>query len=120
MLPSMRTLSFAVITSASTLITLLMAVLGVARRMDSEFDRSFYKRIWYIATTASIVIIVSALLLLLVSIPIIEAETLTTWYRITYWIIVFCASSMISLLIGMIVSVYRTIFGLISIAAPDF
>lgn len=118
MLPAMRTLSFAVITSASTVITLLMAVLGFARRVDKEFERSFYIRIWFIATIATIAIIVSALLLLLVSIPIIEAETLRTWYRVTYWVIVFCASTMIASLIGMIVSLYRTIFGLISIATP--
>ena len=120
MLPSMRTLCFAVITSASTVITLLMAVLGFARRMDNEFDRAFYIRIWFIATIATASLILGAMLLLLISIPIIEAETLQTWYRVTYWVIVVCASTMMALLVGLIVSLYRTLYGLISIASPDF
>ena len=45
MQPAVGTLCFAVITSASTVITLLMAVLGFARRSDNNFDHDFYIRI---------------------------------------------------------------------------
>ncbi len=120
MLPAIQTLCFAVITSASTVITLLMAVLGFARRIDNEFDRAFYIRIWFIATIATVSLVMGAMLLLMVTIPIIEAETLQTWYRVAYWVIVVSASTMMSLLVGMIVSLYRTLFGLISIASPAF
>lgn len=120
MLPAMGTLCFAVITSASTVITLLMAVLGFANRMDNEFDHPFYVRIWFIATIATVALIMSSLLLLLITIPIIEADTLRVWYTAIYWVIVFFASSMMALLVGMIVSLYRTLFGLISLTSPGW
>jgi len=120
MLPAMSTLCFAVITSASTVIALLMTVLGFATRMDNDFDHPFYVRIWFIATIATIALIMASLLLLLITIPIIEADTLNLWYKAIYWVIVFFSSSMMSLLVGMIVSLYRALFGLISLTSPGW
>lgn len=120
MLPPIGTLCFAVITSSSTVITLLIAVLGFAGRMDNEFDHTFYVRIWFIATLATISLIMSSLLLLLITIPITEADSLSTWYTIIYWQIVVVASSMVAILIGMIVSLYSTLFSLISLSSPSW
>lgn len=120
MLPAVSTLCFAVITSASTVITLLMTVLGFARRMDNDFDRAFYIRIWFIATLATVSLVMGALLLLLITIPITEAESLATWYTIIYWQIVVFSSAMMAMLVGMIISLYRTIVGLISLSTPEW
>ncbi|MGB7338390.1 MAG: hypothetical protein WBC91_05820 [Phototrophicaceae bacterium] len=120
MLPALQTLSFAVITSAATVISLMMAVLGFARRMENEFDHDFYLRIWFIATIATVALVISALLLLLITIPMIEADALQTWYSITYWVLVVITSSLMALLVGMIISLYRTLFSLISISAPSW
>jgi|GEM_PF-3562015 len=120
MIPAMQTLSFAVITSATTIVSLLMAVLGFARRMDNEFDHNFYTRIWFIATLATISLVAASLLLLMVSIPITEAESLRTWYKVIYWVIVFTASTMMAILVSIIVSLYRTLYGLIGLAAPEW
>lgn len=118
--PAVQTLCFAVITSATTIITLLMAVLGFARRIDNDFDQTFFIRIWFIATLTTTSLIIAAMLLLLISIPITEAETLRTWYTVIYWVIVICSSTMMAMLVSMIVSLHKTLVGLISMSSPGW
>lgn len=119
-LPSVRTLSFAVITSTSTVIALQMTILGFVRRVDNEFDRHFYSRVRLIATLGIVALTSATIMLLLISIPITEADNLETVYQIIYWIIVIGSGWIAGLLVAIIIVLYQALIGLIDTVTPQF
>lgn len=118
--PSVRTLSFAVITSTSTVIALQMTMLGFAHRLENEFDREFYSRVRLIAMLGAIALTSATLMLLLMSIPITEAENLKVWYQAIYWMIVIGSGWIAALLVSIIIVLYQALIGLIDVFVPEF
>ena len=118
--PAIQTLCFAVITSASTIIPLLLAILGIANRVDNEFNPVFYARIKIIATLGTLALISAALLLLFITIPITESDALRTWYNIAYYFIIVGSSWITALLVSIVITLYKTLSGLIEFLTPEF
>lgn len=118
--PSLRTLCFAVITTSATIIPLLMTMVSLASRSDNNFDEIFYIRLRIITWLGTVAIVASALLLLVISIPITESDNLRGWYGFIYIAVVMGASAIASLLVGIVVTLYKTMRGLIHQITPDF
>ena len=118
--PSIRTLSFAGITTVSTILALLLTILGVARRMDNDFERDFYAYIKIIGLLGITALISSTLLLLFISIPVTEAENLRAWYSAIYIILIVATSWVAGLLVSIVVTLYTTIMTLITTLMPSF
>ena len=119
-MPSLRTLCFAVITASATIIPLLMTMISLARKVDSEFDETFYARLHVITWLGTVALISATLLLLVISIPITETDGLRRWYGIVYFAVVMGASTIASLLVGIIVTLYKTMRGLLEHLTPQF
>ena len=117
--PSLRTLCFAVITTSATIIPLLMTMISLARRTDREFDQSFYIRIRIITFLGTIAIVGATLLLLVISIPVTETDKLTEWYGFIYVAVVTGASTTAALLVGIVVTLYETMGGMLSYLTPS-
>ena len=118
--PSLRTLCFAVITTSATIIPLLMTMLSLARKTDDDFDKIFYIRLRIITWLGTVALISATLLLLVISIPITEAERLRQWYGIMYIAVVMGASSIAALLVGIIVTLYKAMQGMLTYLTPSF
>lgn len=116
----MDTLAFAVITSSATILSLLMAVLGFANRQDDAFSHAYYVRIWFISVVSIVSLLTASGLLLLISIPITETESLTRWYTIIYWVLVVTASSITALLVAEVIALFQAVTGLIEHSSPDW
>ena len=111
--PAIHTLCFAVITASSTIIPLLLTILGLANRLNTDFDRNFYARVEIIAMLGTIAIASSTLLLLFITIPLTENDQLYTWFSAAYYIIIFGASWISALLIGIVSTLYNALMGVI-------
>lgn len=118
--PSLRTLCFAVITASATIIPLLMTMLSLARKVESSFDKTFYVRLRIITWLGTVALISATLLLLVISIPITESDGLRRWYGVVYVAVVMGASTIASLLVGIIVTLYKTMQGLLFNLTPGF
>lgn len=118
--PSLRTLCFAVITTSATIIPLLMTMISLARKVENDFDETFYIRLKIITWLGTVALMSATLLLLVISIPITETDGLRQWYGILYLFVVMGASAIASLLIGIIVTLYKTMQGLLDHLTPSF
>lgn len=118
--PSLRTLCFAVITASATIIPLLMTMLSLARKVESDFDERFYIRLRIITWLGTVALVSATLLLLVISIPITESDGLRRWYGIVYIAVVMGASTIAALLVGIIITLYKTMQGLLFNLTPTF
>jgi hypothetical protein len=111
--PAIHTLCFAVITASATIIPLLLTILSVADRLRTDFDKTFYARVEIIAMLGTIAIASATLLLLFITIPVTENDQLYTWFSAAYYIIIFGASWISALLIGIVSTLYNALMGVI-------
>jgi ABC-type sugar transport system permease subunit len=118
MAPTITTLCFAVITSMSTILTLLLTLIGLSNRWEHDFDKEFYIYLRLITLVGAISLIASALLLLFLSIPFTESEQLQTWFSIAYYIVVLMSSFIAGATVSVIVALYQMIMGLIDMVTP--
>lgn len=118
MAPTVRTLCFAIITSMSTIVSLLLTLIGLSRRWDHDFDQEFYIFLRLITTIGGMTLSIAALLLLFLSIPLTENQQLQTWFGIAYYIVVFASSFITGATISVIVALYQMIMGLIDMVTP--
>jgi hypothetical protein len=120
MTPSVRTLCFAVITSTSTIIPLLLATLSLARRVDQDFDATFYYRVKIIGLLGAVALASATLLLLFISIPLTESENLRAWFRVVYVIVVLGAAWIASLLVSIVMTLYFVLMDILHTLVPVF
>lgn len=118
--PSLRTLCFAVITTSATIIPLLMTMVSLARKSEDKFDETFYIQLKIITWLGTVALVSAALLLLVISIPITENEQLRQWYGFVYMAVVTGASTISALLVGIIITLYQSMQGLIEQLTPQF
>ena len=114
MAPSIRTLSFAIITASATVISLLLTTVGFAQRIESEFDSQFYEQIKMIARLCSISLILSVSVLLTLTIPLTEAEALRSWFTAAYYLLIFCSATLAALVVSTIILLFQTMNHIIS------
>ena len=119
MSPSARTLSFAVMTASATIIPLMLTILSFASRLEREFDRIFYRQVKLISLMSSIALILSVLVLLILTIPVLESDSLQSWFRAIYYILVFCVSILAGLIVSVVLLLYRTVTDIIGIVQPE-
>jgi hypothetical protein len=118
--PSIHTLCFAVITAASTIIPLLLTILSLTNRLDTEFDRAFYAQVQIIAMLGTIAIASSTLLLLFITMPLTENDGLRVWFSLAYYVIIAGAAWISALLVGIVATLYNALMGVISKLTPEF
>jgi hypothetical protein len=118
-LPTARFLATAVITAATTVLALMLTLIGLSLRSEFSFHPRLYQRARYITNLSVLSLTMGVGLLLAVSVPISEVEELRSYYTILYYILV----AVIALVGGMIVSVGlligATLRDLTDIGHPD-
>ena len=112
-------LGSAIAASAATTMALMLTLLGLVRRVDADFDRSMYQRVYRISMLSAWLLAGSVIMLLVMTMPIGEFDEVPqTWfptlYTILYWMVVLLSA----LLVGMVTPLFSTIKTLIANVTP--
>ena len=113
-------LGSAIAASAATTMALMLTLLGLVRRVDADFDRSMYQRVYRISMLSAWLLSGSVVMLLVMTMPIGEFDEVPqTWFptlcNVLYWMVVLLSA----LLVGMVTLLFSTIKTLIANVTPD-
>ncbi len=110
----------AVATASATVLALMLTLLSVTSQVDTEFDISTYKGIRVIGATSTITFIGAVIVLLLLSLPVGEYESVSKeWYQVMYYILCTLNGLLAGLMIFSVLVLFETITTLISKLAPE-
>lgn len=106
-------LGSAIAGSSATTMALMLTLLGLVQRVDSEFDQSMYKQVYRISLLSAFLLGGSVIMLLLMTMPIGEFDEVpTAWfptlYNILYWLVVIL-SAMLVAMVALLFSAIRTL-----------
>ena len=110
----------AVATASATILALMLTLLSVTSQVETSFDRSTYKGIRVIGALSTITFIGSVLLLLLLSLPIGEYDSIgKVWYAFLYYVLCTLNGLLAGVMIFSVLILFETITTLISRLAPE-
>lgn len=119
MLPSIRFLCSAVMTATATILALMLTMLSVSRGGEGKFKPSHYNRVQKIALIDTITFAGAIILLLFVSIPLSQSDSVpTSYYKILYYIVLGYAAALGGTLISIILMLYNAITDMVQVVHP--
>ncbi len=118
-LPTIRFLTSSVLAAAVTILALMLTLLGLTLNSKWKFHESHYLRIRQISTMTTAALILSVGVLMFLSIPLEESESLRTWYDIVYYAIAVASSVLGGLVISIVLMLNYAIRGLVDIGHPE-
>jgi len=116
--PTARFLAAAAITSALTILALLLALLGLSLNSDYSFKPRLYSRARNISALSVACMVMSVGLLLAVSVPIGEVDEIRGLYAVLYYSLAAAMAVVGGLLISVGLMIGTTLRGLIQIGHP--
>lgn len=117
---SSTTLCFAGITSASTIMPLMLTIFSFAKNSSREFPQSFYGRIKWIALFCVLAIFSGLLTLTVLSSPVQEVENVDQiWFRVIYFSVLTGLGIMVGTLGTIIILLYYAILRIINSLKPQ-
>lgn len=117
--PSTRFLSSATPTGGITMLALMLALLSFTATHEHDFTVAHYERIQQISSFNALLIITSMVLLMVLSVPLDEAETFRQLYSWIYLGVVTLMALLGGLLTAVVVMLHATIRGLVHALHPD-
>lgn len=105
-----------VILGSSTILALMLTLLGLSRNAESHLNKAHYQNVLMIAKADTILIIISVITLLLFNLPITEASDLPQdWFATIYYVSLAMAALIGGGFIALITMLYGTIANVILI-----
>ncbi|MCP9200411.1 hypothetical protein MKO06_10850 [Gramella sp. GC03-9] len=115
-IPGINMLCNTVILGSTTILALMLTLLGLSRSSESTLTRRHYKDVLMIAKYDTILIITAVITFLMLNLPISESEEVTReWYETIYYITLGVASIIGGGFIAVIMMLYWTITNVILI-----
>lgn len=106
-------------TASATILALMLTLIGMVRRADSDFDKTTYRGILRIAQIATLSLMISLVLLLALVFPVGEFEDLPrAWYRWMYDGLFATTVATVGMLAATVVMLYQTIHQVIAKLTP--
>ncbi|MEJ2540217.1 MAG: hypothetical protein P8188_09630 [Gemmatimonadota bacterium] len=118
-LPTIRFLCSSAIGSAATVLALMVTLLGLSQRFDSDVRPRYFRRIRHISGLCVSVMVGGIGLLLLLTVPLSESEEFVRWYNAIYYGVLVVASLLGGGLVAMTLALRKAVGGLLSAAHPD-
>lgn len=113
-------LGSAIAGSSGTILALMLTLVGLIRRMDTDFDHKVYRRISAIATVSAINLIGAVILLLMLTMPVGDFEDIPEHWYPTFFNILYGLTVFISALsVAIIIMLLQTVNGLIAKITPS-
>lgn len=118
-LPSARALGTSVVTASSTILALMLTMLGLTRQANTDFDMRFYRRIEHTGLLSSISLSGAILLLLFLSVPLQEKlEISPHWYTTIYYVVISLTAALAGLLVSIVFMLFNAMTSLIGVLRP--
>jgi hypothetical protein len=113
---TIQTLCFAGISAASTILTLMLTMLGLIKQSTVSFSVAFYERIEQIALLCTFALINGVLLLAIMTMPLEEAENVPNeWFGLIYYVFIFSTAVLSGLLVAIILVLFDTAKSIIQV-----
>lgn len=117
---SARYFGSAVVTASATILALMLTILSLTAQSDDDFDKVFFLRIERIGKLATTALIGGIILLLLLSIPLKEADNVPgSWFMVMYYVLMTFLAVLAGLLISIVLMLQNAMGSLISIIRPS-
>lgn len=112
-------LGSAIATASATTLALMLTLIGMIRRIDTDFDHETYKQVSRIAILSTVSLILSFLILLAFTLPMGEFENLPKgWYSNLYMVLFSLTVAMVGVSAANVTLVFLTIRTIISSITP--
>ncbi|MEW4448358.1 hypothetical protein [Qipengyuania sp. JC766] len=112
-------LGSAIATAAATTLALMLTLIGMIRRSDTDFDDDTYRRVVLISTLATVTLLTSLVVLLAFVFPVGEFEALPDgWYSTLYDVLFGACVLMVALLATTVIVTYLTLRHVIARITP--
>lgn len=110
----------AIVTAAATILALMLTILSLSSQADEDFDQIFFLRVERIAKLATIILMGGILLLLFLSIPIKESDSVPgSWFTTIYYALIVILAALAGLLITIVLMLLNAISSLIEAVRPS-
>ena len=112
-------LGSAIATASATTLALMLTLIGMIRRIDTDFDRQTYKQVTRIAMLSTGTLMISFLVLLAFTLPMGEFENLPKgWYNHLYTALFSLTVVMVALAAASVTIVFMTIRSIVAHITP--
>ncbi|MBB3033156.1 hypothetical protein [Alteriqipengyuania lutimaris] len=112
-------LGSAIATASATTLALMLTLIGMIRRIDTEFSRETYQQVTRIAVLSTATLMIAFLVLLAFTLPIGEFENLPRgWYNYLYTALFALTVMMVALAAASVTIVFMTIRSIVSTITP--
>lgn len=118
-LPTARFLASSTIAAATTVLALLLTLLGLSITSEVTFGVRLYRRAQNITVLSVAAIVVGVAVLLAVAVPVGEVDGFEGFYDLLYYILVAAVSVLGGLMVTIGLMISATLFGLIDIGHPE-
>lgn len=117
-LPTIRFLASTLVAASTTILALMLALIGITASHEANFKPGFFKRIRQISTLCIMLLAGSALLLLFLTVPIDEAEGIQRRYEIVYYLVLAGAAGSTGMLVSVMLMLRYAVEGVIDALTP--
>ncbi|MEL7689414.1 hypothetical protein [Citromicrobium bathyomarinum] len=112
-------LGSAIATASATTLALMLTLIGMIRRIETDFDRQTYKHVSRIAVISTATLMLSFLVLLAYTLPMGEFENLPSgWYNYLYTALFSLTVLMVALAASSVTIVFMTIRSIVMHITP--
>tara|TARA_B100000678_G_scaffold289465_1_gene300079 strand:- start:289 stop:789 length:501 start_codon:yes stop_codon:yes gene_type:complete len=112
-------LGSAIATASATTLALMLTLIGMLRRIETDFDRQTYAQVSRIAILSTITLMIAFLVLLAFTLPIGEFENLPSdWYNYLYTALFALTVTMVALAAASVTIVFMTIRSIVAHITP--
>lgn len=118
-LPTVRFLASSVLAAGVTVLALMLTLIGLTFSTDWQFSEVHFRRVGRISALTSVMIVISAAILLFIGLPLEESEDLRRYYNVFYYSVMGASAALGGVLVSVILMLHQTIKGLIAIEHPD-
>lgn len=119
-IPSLRFATSTVATTASTVLALMLTALSLTNTMSSELTSAHYRRISQISWMCSISIVASVFIMILMAMPLAEAERFpTSWFDYVYYAVLGSTAVLGGMFFTLVVMLLNAVRGLIGVVSPQ-
>jgi hypothetical protein len=118
-IPTIRFFASAVITAAATILALMLTLLGFTQSHDGEFTDVHFQRVRRLAKLSVSAMIGGVFLMMLLTMPVTEAEQMQGYYTVAYYVIVGAAALLGGWLVAIALLLQRAVSDLIGLLDPD-
>lgn len=116
--PPLQFLSSGTLTAGATVLALMLTLLGITFSIDMNFSGAHFERIKIVSKLATVTIVLSIVLLLVLLLPVADKEGSTLYNNIVYYTLIAGGSGLGGISAAVALMLHRTIGGMAEIGHP--